>query len=75
MKELAHTNRASLQDKVEGILAEDTAPVLKLRFLMALGLDEEEAELLVDRHQSGSKQPIYYEELTPYAEDDEFLHS
>lgn len=45
------------------ILASDTAPIEKVRKLVALGYDEEDADTMVSGAQAGPAQSMYYEQL------------
>lgn len=55
--------RLDLESQVEGILFSDANPLVKVQRIIRLGVDEEEAETLVSRHQIGQTTPIYYEHL------------
>lgn len=54
--------------KVAAILSSQSDPITKVRRIVSLGYEEEEASMLVESHQSNLRQPIYYEQLpkAPY---------
>lgn len=54
--------------RVAAILSSQSDPITKVRRIVSLGYEEEEASLLVEAHQSTLRQPIYYEQLpkAPY---------
>jgi hypothetical protein len=51
------------KEEVEEILLSSLDPVSKVRRIMALGVEEEEANELVERYQIGQMTPVYYERL------------
>lgn len=51
------------EKKVEEALLSDKDPVSKVRQMMKLGMDEEEANEVVARYQIGQAAPVYYERL------------
>ena len=51
------------QSRLETILLSSSAPLTKVRAIMALGFGEEVAEDIVERHQLGQQTPVYYERL------------
>lgn len=51
------------EELVEQVLLSSLDPVSKVRRIIALGLDEEEASDLVERYQIGQMTPVYYERL------------
>ncbi|MBW3538446.1 hypothetical protein KY386_03050 [Candidatus Parcubacteria bacterium] len=59
------------EKKIEETLLSDRDPVTKVRQMMRLGLDEDEANELVARFQIGQMAPVYYERLEFDYEEDE----
>jgi hypothetical protein len=49
--------------EIEQILVSSMDPISKVKRLMALGLEEDEAEEMVDNYQLGLAAPTYYERL------------
>ena len=49
--------------RLEEILFSSTDPVSKVQQIIRLGFDPEVADEIVERHQLGSKAPVYYERL------------
>ena len=61
--------------RLEEILFSGTDPVSKVQQIIKLGFDPEVADEIVERHQVGTRRPVYYERLDfadlddePYAE-------
>jgi uncharacterized protein YoaH (UPF0181 family) len=61
-------------EQVDNILESQVAPVEKMRQLMAIGYGEEEAALLVEQHEAGTRQPVYYEQLPEAAYEPDDLY-
>jgi hypothetical protein len=57
------TDRLMREREIEGILLSEDTPLNKVQRIMHLGVEEETAEFLVDRHQIGQATPVYYEML------------
>lgn len=57
---------------MEQILLSEQDPVSKVKKIMGLGVDEEEAHEIVERYQIGQMAPVYYERLE-FDEEDEPL--
>ncbi len=53
------------------IMYSNATPTEKVQQIVRLGFDDEVAEELVERHESGSKAPVYYETLEFDAEYEE----
>ncbi len=51
------------EKRLESILLSDLTPTAKVQKIVALGMNEEEAEEVVRRYQIGEKMPVYYEQL------------
>ena len=51
------------EEWAENILTSDLDALSKVRKLVHLGMDEEEADELVERYQIGQAAPVYYERL------------
>lgn len=70
MESKSHHN---IQNLVIGILTGPAHPMDKVQRIVSLGYDEEEADILVERYQSGMREPVFYEELhgPDYAGSDE----
>lgn len=51
------------KEDIEAILMSSLDPVSKVRRIMALGVEEEEANDMVERYQIGQMTPVYYERL------------
>ena len=49
--------------EMEEILLSERDPVTKVKNIMALGIDEDEAYEIVEKYQIGQMQPLYYERL------------
>jgi hypothetical protein len=49
--------------RLEEILFSSTDPVSKVQQIIRLGFDPEVADEIVERHQLGTKAPVYYERL------------
>ena len=58
------------EQRLDEILFAKTDALTKVRQIMKLGFDEEVADEIVERHQTGSQAPVYYERLD-FAELDE----
>jgi hypothetical protein len=63
MEESYFIDESERQRRVDELLFADIEPVAKVRRIMRLGLDEDEATSLVSRQQSGQGVPVYYERL------------
>jgi hypothetical protein len=57
--------------RLEEILFSGTDPVSKVQQIIRLGFDPEVADEIVERHQIGTKPPVYYERLDFADLDDE----
>ncbi|HVE80728.1 MAG TPA: hypothetical protein VNA68_01125 [Candidatus Dormibacteraeota bacterium] len=58
------SSHPELISRAGGILADRTiAPIEKLRRLIALGYEEEDAEAMVEQQISGQQHMVYYESL------------
>ena len=66
------TNRSHTQQerRLEEILFSNADPVNKSRQIIQLGFDPEIADEIVQKHQTGTDAPVYYERLD-FAELDE----
>ncbi len=51
------------ENQVEDILTSQKDPLTKVREMIHLGMEEEEATQLVERYQIGQMGPVYYERL------------
>jgi hypothetical protein len=49
--------------QLEEILLSDDVPITKVRKIMAMGVDETDAEDIVSSYQAGQNAPVYYERL------------
>lgn len=56
-------DRLEREREIEGILLSEETPLTKVQRIMHLGVEEETAEFLVERHQIGQATPVYYEML------------
>ncbi len=56
--------------RLEEILFSNIDPISKVQQIIKLGFDPEIADQLVERHQMGAREPVYYERLTM---DNEYL--
>lgn len=56
--------------EMEEILLSSQDPVSKVKNIMGLGVEEEEAHEMVERYQIGQMAPVYYERLEFEAEDE-----
>jgi hypothetical protein len=52
------------EKRLEEILFSNTDDLSKVQQIVRLGFDEEIADELVERHQTGSQMPVYYESLS-----------
>lgn len=59
--------------RVAAILGSQQSMIAKVRQIIALGYDEEEAERLVEQSQINIGQPVYYEQLPQAPYDNERL--
>jgi len=48
---------------IEQVLALDDDPIAKVRQLIRMGVDEEDATNIVERYQIGQRSVVYYEQL------------
>ncbi len=51
------------EQRLEDILFSDLDPIKKSQKIVKLGFDQEVADEIVDRHQIGTRGPVYYERL------------
>lgn len=57
------TDRLGKERAIEGVLGSEDSPINKVQRIIHLGVDEEAADFLVERHQIGQSMPVYYETL------------
>jgi hypothetical protein len=65
VEEIVMNNRdhARQEQRLDEILFSNVDDVSKVQHIMKLGFDAEVADEIVERHQSGSRAPVYYERL------------
>ena len=56
-------NKKLRRQLIEQVLALDDDPISKVRQLVRMGVDEEEASVIVERYQIGQRTVVYYEQL------------
>ncbi len=57
--------------QIEEVLMSQRDAVTKVRRLVKLGVEEEEADEIVGRYQTGQMSPVYYERLEHFDEEDD----
>jgi hypothetical protein len=61
------------EQRLEELLYTDLDPVSKVQKIVSLGLSEEAANSLVERHQLGLQNAVYYESLDFIDDDDAYV--
>ncbi len=56
-------DHARQEQRLDEILFSNVDDVSKVQHIMKLGFDAEVADEIVERHQTGSRAPVYYERL------------
>ncbi len=59
------------EQRLDEILFSNIDPLSKVQHIINLGFDPEVADEIVERHQAGSREPVYYERLDFADLDDE----
>ena len=68
---MSQRNAVWQERRLEEILFSSTDPVSKVQQIIRLGFDPEVADEIVERHQTGTQAPAYYESLDFADLDDE----
>ncbi|HVQ44857.1 MAG TPA: hypothetical protein VMT30_07925 [Candidatus Saccharimonadia bacterium] len=68
---MSKQNFAHQEQRIDEILFSNTDSLSKVQSIMRLGFDAEVADEIVERHQVGTRTPVYYERLDFADLDDE----